>query len=338
MGPPMDFDLPLIWAAIIGLAVAMYVILDGFDLGVGILFPFADKDSERDQMVDSIAPFWDGNETWLVLGGSGLWVAFPKAYAVIMPAFYVPVIVMLLALVFRGVAFEFRNVAAASKRYWDLAFIGGSTLAALCQGAILGGLIQGIKVENGAYAGGAFDWATPFAALCALGVLSGYALLGATWLVLKTEGPVAERARAQARNLLLAVLAFMAIVSLWTPLAFEHIAARWFDAPNIFYLWPVPLVTALVAIAGWRALERRREVAPFLAAIALFLLGYLGLVISMFPYLVPPSLTIWQTAAVPASQAFMLVGTIALLPIILGYVVFVYWIFRGKVREGEGYH
>jgi cytochrome d ubiquinol oxidase subunit II len=334
----MDFNLPLIWAGIIGVAVAMYVILDGFDLGIGILFPFTEQDSERDQMVASIAPFWDGNETWLVLGGAGLLVAFPLAYSIIMSALYLPVIVMLLALVFRGVAFEFRGVAVTSKRYWDFAFMAGSMLAALCQGAILGGLIQGITVENNAYAGGAFDWATPFALLCALGVLAGYALLGATWLVMKTEGNVADRARGQAKVLLLIVLGFMAIVSLWTPLEFERIANRWFSTPNIYYLWPVPFLTALIAFAAWWWLERGREILPFFGTIGLFLLGYLGLVISVFPYLVPPSLTIWQTAATPTTQTFMLVGTLALLPVIFGYVLFVYWLFRGKVREGEGYH
>ena len=334
----MEWYLPVIWAALIGVAVAMYVILDGFDLGIGILFPFTDSERQRDQMMASIAPFWDGNETWLVLGGAGLLVAFPGAYAVIMPAFYLPVIVMLLALVFRGVAFEFRHVAITSKKYWNVAFAAGSTLAALCQGAILAGLIQGIKVENGAFAGGAFDWATPFAALCGLAVLAGYALLGATWLAMKTEGAVAQRARRQAKALVVAVILFMVAVSLWTPLAFERIARRWFAVPNILFLWPVPLVTALVAFTCWRALERGREVVPFLAAIGLFLLGYLGLVISVFPYLVPPSLTIWQTAAVPASQIFMLIGTLLLLPVIFGYVTFVYWIFRGKVREGESYH
>jgi cytochrome d ubiquinol oxidase subunit II len=334
----MELDLPLIWAALIGVAVAMYVILDGFDLGTGILFPFTRAERERDQMIASIAPFWDGNETWLVLGGAGLLVAFPQAYAVIMPALYLPVIVMLLALVFRGVAFEFRNVAVTSKRYWNFAFTVGSAVAAICQGVILGGLIQGIRVENGAFAGGTFDWATPFAVLCGLGVLSGYALLGATWLVMKTDGAVAERARRQAKMLLIAVLVFMAAVSLWTPLAFERISARWFSLPNFYYLWPVPILTGLIAFAAWRWLDRGREAAPFWAAIALFLLGYLGLVISVFPYLVPPTLTIWQTAAAPSSQAFMLVGTLILLPIILGYVVFVYWVFRGKVREGESYH
>jgi cytochrome d ubiquinol oxidase subunit II len=334
----MEAHLPLIWAALIGVAVAMYVVLDGFDLGVGILFPFAKEERERDQMMNSIAPFWDGNETWLVLGGGGLWVAFPQAYAVIMPAFYLPVIVMLLALVFRGVAFEFRWVAVTSKRYWNFAFAAGSALAALCQGAILGGMIQGVKVENGVFAGGMFDWATPFALLCGLGVIAGYALLGATWLVMKTDGGVAERNRAHAKMLLVVVLGFMAAVSLWTPFAVPRIAERWFSLPNFYYLWPVPVVTALTAFAAWRWLDAGRDIPPFLASIGLFLLGYAGLVISWFPYLVPPSLTIWQTAAAPSSQMFMLVGTLALLPIILGYIVFVYWLFRGKVREGEGYH
>src|SRR6266567_347780 len=334
----MESYLPVIWAAIIGCAVAMYVILDGFDLGIGILFPFAASERERDQMMNSVAPFWDGNETWLVLGGASLMVAFPLAYSIILPAFYLPVIVMLLSLVFRGVAFEFRWLGVSSKPHWTFAFAAGSTLAAFCQGLILGGLIEGIKVENGAFAGGAFDWASPFAVVCGLGLLAGYALLGATWLIMKTEGNIADRARPTAQVLLIVVLIFMAIVSLWTPLAFERIAGRWFSFPNILFLWPVPLVTALVALAAWRWLEAGRELLPFVAAIALFLLGYLGLVISSFPYLVPPALTVWQTAAPPASQIFMLLGTVALLPLVLAYVVFVYWIFRGKVREGEGYH
>src|SRR4030081_651563 len=321
----MESYLPVIWAAIIGLAVAMYVILDGFDLGIGILFPFAESDHERDQMMNSVAPFWDGNETWLVLGGAGMMVAFPLAYSIILPALYLPVIFMLLALIFRGVAFEFRWIGVTSKRHWSFAFVAGSTLAAFCQGVILGGLIQGIKVENGAFAGGAFDWATPFAVLCGFGVLAGYALLGATWLVFKTEGRVADHARTEAKLLLLTVLAFMAIVSLWTPLAFERIAVRWFSLPNILFFWWVPAATAPVPFALWRWLETGREVLPLLATIALFLLGYLGLLISNFPYLVPPSLTIWQTAAAPSTQVFMLMGTLVLLPITLGYMIFVYY-------------
>jgi cytochrome d ubiquinol oxidase subunit II len=255
-----------------------------------------------------------------------------------MPALYLRVIVMLLALVFRGVAFEFRWVARSSKFLWNLSFAGGSLAAAFCQGLILGALIQGIKVESGAFAGGAFDWATPFAVLCGLGVVAGYALLGATWLVMRTEGAVAERAREQAQVLLVAVLAFMAAVSLWTPAAFERVATRWFSVPNIYVLWPVPAVTGLLALMAWRWLRQGREVPPFLASVGLFLLGYLGLVISTFPYLVPPTLTIWDTAAVPASQIFMLIGTLVLLPLVLVYTGFVYWLFRGKVRPGEGYH
>ena len=334
----MESYLPVIWAAIIGLAVAMYVILDGFDLGIGILFPFAASERDRDQMMNSVAPFWDGNETWLVLGGAGMMVAFPLAYSIILPALYLPVIVMLLALVFRGVAFEFRWIGVTSKPHWTFAFAAGSALAAFCQGVILGGLMQGIKVENGAFAGGPFDWATPFAVVCGLGLVAGYGLLGATWLVMKTEGTVATRARIEAKLLLLVVIGFMAIVSIWTPLAFERIATRWFSLPNILFLWWIPAVTALVAFAAWRWLDSDRDVLPFLAAIALFLLGYLGLLISNFPYLIPPSLTIWQTAAAPATHVFFLMGTLVMLPIILGYMVFVYWIFSGKLREGEGYH
>ncbi len=333
----MDWYLPVIWAGLIGTAVAMYVILDGFDLGVGILFPFAENERQRDQMMASVAPFWDGNETWLILGGGGLFVAFPRAYAVIMPALYLPVIVMLLALVFRGVAFEFRTVSR-SKTWLNVAFASGSALAAFAQGVILGGLIQGAKVKNGIYAGGPLDWATPFAFLCGLSMIAGYGLLGATWLAMKTQGAIAESARGQAKTLLLAVLVFMAAVSLWTPLSQPRIYERWFSLPNFYFLWPVPAVTALVAYACWRWIEKGHDAPPFLAATALFLLGYLGLVISNFPYLVPPSLSVWDTAAAPASQIFMLFGTLFLLPMILGYVAFVYWLFRGKVREGESYH
>jgi cytochrome d ubiquinol oxidase subunit II len=254
-----------------------------------------------------------------------------------MPAMYIPVIVMLLGLIFRGVAFEFRSISR-TKAQWNFAFAAGSAVAALSQGVILGGLVQGIPVENRAFAGHAFDWATPFAFVCALGVASGYALLGATWLIMKAEGPVARRAHDQAKVALLLVLAFMGLVSLWTPFAIPQIAERWFSLPNFLFLWPVPVVTGALAFLAWRWIDREHDASPFLAAIGMFLLGYLGLVISWFPYLVPPQLTIWDTAAAPGSQMFMLVGTLILLPIILGYTVLVYWLFRGKVREGEGYH
>jgi cytochrome d ubiquinol oxidase subunit II len=330
-------QLPLIWAGILGIAVALYVILDGFDLGIGILFPFAKDDGERDRMLASIAPFWDGNETWLVLGGGGLLVAFPRAYSIIMPAFYLPLIMMLLALVLRGVTFEFRAIAQR-KPLWNAVFAAGSTLAALCQGFVLGGLVQGVKIENGAYAGGPLDWATPFGLLCALGVVAGYALLGATWLMLKTDGDMARRAAVKAKVLLAAVLVFMAAVSLYTPFAFPRIAQRWFTLPNLIYLSPVPILTALVALAQWRWIEKGRELAAFLSSVALFLLGYLGLVISTFPYIVPPTLTIRDAAAAPSSQTFMLIGTLVLLPVVLSYTAFTYWLFRGKVREGAAYH
>jgi len=335
----MEWYIALIWAGVLGVAVAMYVILDGFDLGLGILFPFTKNEEERNQMMNSVAPFWDGNETWLVLGGGGLLAAFPLAYAILMPAFYLPVIAMLLGLIFRGVAFEFRWIGRTSKAFWNFAFAAGSLVAALSQGVILGALIQGVKVQNGAFAGGHFEFATPFTALCGAAVATGYALLGATWLIMKTEGEVARRARKQAKGLLIAVLLFMAIVSLWTPLAFPRIAERWFTLPNFIFFSPVPLVTAVVAFAAWRWLsDERHQITPFLCAIALFFLGYSGLVISNFPYLVPPTLTVWQTAAAPASQIFLLLGTLFMLPVILGYTAFVYWIFRGKVRPGEGYH
>jgi cytochrome bd ubiquinol oxidase subunit II len=329
--------LPLIWAGLIGVAVAFYVVLDGFDLGIGILFPFARDEGERDHMLTAIAPFWDGNETWLVLGGGGLLVAFPRAYAVIMPAFYLPLMVMLLALVFRGVTFEFRGMARR-KPFWDIVFAAGSTIAGFCQGLVLGGLVQGVKIENGAFAGGPFDWATPFGVLCGCGVAAGYALLGASWLMMKTEGEIARRAAGQAKVLLIAVLVFMAAVSVFTPLEFPRIAVRWFTLPNLYYLSPVPIFTVLVAFAEWRFIAARRQAAPFLATVALFLLGYLGLVISTFPSIVPPDLTIWDAAAAPGSQTFMLIGTLILLPFVLGYTALTYWLFRGKVGETPAYH
>jgi cytochrome d ubiquinol oxidase subunit II len=334
----IEYTLPVIWALVIGTAVALYIVLDGFDLGLGILFPYFRSEADRDQMMNSVAPFWDGNETWLVLGGGGLWVAFPKAYAVIMPALYLPVILMLLALIFRGVAFEFRWVAKPHHRKWNIAFAAGSTVAALSQGVILGGLIQGITVVDGQFAGGAFDWLTPFTLMCGLGVVAGYALLGATWLMMKTEGPVEERARRFTPRLLALLMLFVGVVSLWTPLAIERIAERWFTVPNVFYLAPVPLATLLLAWVCWRGTLSGRTVQPFLAAVGIFMLAYAGLVISNAPWLVPPTLTIWDTAAYVGSQVFMLIGTTLLLPMVLGYTVFVFWVFRGKLKPGEGYH
>lgn len=334
----LPYWLPVIWAGLIGAAVALYVLLDGFDLGIGILFPFSPAEEDRDVMMNSVAPFWDGNQTWLVLGGGGLFVAFPLAYAILMSAIYLPVIIMLLALVFRGVAFEFRWVSKPKHQFWDLAFSGGSIVAALMQGMILGTLVQGIPVKDGAFAGGALDWLTPFSLFTGLATVTGYALLGACWLVMKTEGEVAEISRQRARTLLMAAIAAMVVVSLWTPLAIPRISERWFSWPNILYLSPVPLLTAIATWTCWRGLETRHDTKPFFGAVALFLLGLAGLAISTLPYLVPPSVTIWEAAAHPSSQLFIGVGTIILLPVILGYTIYVYRTFRGKVRAGEGYH
>ncbi|MFC5066711.1 cytochrome d ubiquinol oxidase subunit II [Flaviflagellibacter deserti] len=335
----MEWYLPVIWAGLIGTAVAMYVLLDGFDLGLGILFPFTRKEADRDVMMNSVAPFWDGNETWLVLGGGGLWVAFPKAYAIIMPAFYLPMIIMLLALVFRGVSFEFRWVAKPDHWHWDLAFNAGSTIAAFMQGIILGGLIQGVNVVDGQYAGGAFDWLTPFSVLTGVAVVAGYALLGATWLVMRTSGPAHDLGRKMAPALLVIVLLGMAIVSAWTPYSVPRIAERWFSLPNFYFLWPVPTLVAVVALLILRWLKSGHDALPFVGTILLFLLCYAGLVVSTVPYLVPPHLTFWDTAAAPESQIFLLIGTLFLLPMVLGYTVFVYWTFRGRIVHGEGgYH
>lgn len=335
---PITFWLPVVWAFLIGTAVALYVVLDGFDLGIGILFPIEPNEARRDTMMNSVAPFWDGNETWLILGGGGLLVAFPLAYSIVMPGLYLPIILMLLGLVFRGVAFEFRWAAKPKHELWDNLFAVGSIVAAFMQGIVLGGFLQGIHVENDAFAGGTFDWFAPFPLFTGIALVVGYAFLGATWLILRTEGQLEQDARRWATMLLPIVTALMVIVSLWTPLAFERIAERWFTWPNMLYLSPVPLLAAILAIWCWHGLRTGRTAIPFLSAVGMFLTGFIGLVISNVPYLVPPSLTVWKAAAAPESQMFSLIGVLIMLPIILGYTAFVYWTFRGKVREGEGYH
>jgi cytochrome d ubiquinol oxidase subunit II len=335
---PIAYWLPLVWAAILGIAVVMYVLLDGFDLGIGILFLTGRNEQERDHMMNSIAPYWDGNETWLVLGGAGLLVAFPLAYAIILPALYLPLITMLLALIFRGVAFEFRFVSKPHNQWWDRSFAIGSMVATFCQGLVLGGFLQGVKVSEKQFAGGSFEWLTPFSIVCGLALIAGYALLGAAWLMMKTDGELAGRASRQAKVALIITLGFIVVVSLWTPLASERIADRWFNWNRIIYLWPVPILTAIVS---WIALAGTRKgsgLQTFVSAMALFVLCFIGLGISTFPYLVPPSLTIWDVAAVPQSQIFSLIGALVMLPVIMGYTAFVYWTFRGKVTEGGGYH
>jgi|UniRef100_A0A7V6A314 cytochrome d ubiquinol oxidase subunit II len=331
-------DLPLIWFALIILAIFLYVILDGFDLGVGILFPFAPSEKCRDRMMNSIAPFWDGNETWLVLGGGGLFAAFPLAYAVLMPALYIPVIVMLLGLAFRGVAFEFRfKAAGTTRKLWDWSFNVGSLVAAFCQGLFLGTCIQGIKVQGRSFAGSGFEWLSGFSIMTGLALVCGYALLGSTWLIMKTEDDTQQWARRCAKVFLVLVAAFMILVSLGTPLINPGIKQFWFSRPNILYLFPLPLFAAGILAFLWLDLRQGREYRPFFLSLGLFLMNYLGLGVSLWPWLVPYAITYRQAAAAPQSQALLLIGAAVCLPVILAYQAFSYFVFRGKTSD-EGFY
>jgi cytochrome d ubiquinol oxidase subunit II len=334
----MAVDLATIWAGLIAFAVLAYVVLDGFDLGIGILFPLFPETAERDQMTNSIAPVWDGNETWLVLGGGGLMAVFPLAYATVLPALYIPIILMLLGLIFRGVAFEFRFRTKRWKPVWDWGFFLGSTVAALMQGIALGALVQGIEVENRAYAGGWWDWLTPFSMLTGIGVAVGYALLGSTWLNMKTSGPLQLKARRLAFYAGLATIGLIGVVSLWTPFLDPVYFERWFGWPTAFFSALVPLLVVSCAVTLWWGLRTAAHALPFLAALGLFVLSFIGIGISFFPYIVPGALTIKEAAAPDASLGFLLVGAAFLVPIILAYTGYAYWVFRGKVDPGEGYH
>ncbi len=335
----MGIDLSLIWAVIIAFGVMMYVVMDGFDLGIGILFPFVKSEGERDVMMNTVAPVWDGNETWLVLGGAALFGAFPLAYAVVLSALYLPLIFMLLGLIFRGVAFEFRFKAKAAKRHiWDKAFIGGSLTATFFQGVALGAYIDGFKVVDRVYVGGALDWLTPFSLFCGLALIAAYALLGCTWLIMKTEGRLQQQMHDLARPLVFVLLGGTGIVSLWTPLAHADIAERWFSLPNIFWFMPVPLLVLLCTWALLRAVARNANYSPFLLTLTLIFLGYSGLGISLWPNIIPPSISIWDAAAPPQSQGFILVGALFIIPFILMYTAWSYYVFRGKVTEEDGYH
>lgn len=331
-------DLPTIWAGLLAIAIFIYVILDGFDLGIGIVFPFLASDKDRDIAMNSVTPVWDGNETWLVLGGGGLFAAFPLAYAVVMPALYAPFIVMILALVFRGVAFEYRWRDKAHEKIWDRSFFYGSLLATFCQGIVLGAFVQGIAVEGRAYAGGWWDWLTPFTVTCGVALVCGYALLGTTWLVLKTEDGLRDTAYKFARRAGIATLVFVGVVSLWTPFLSPEIAERWFTFPQLLFVLPVPTLTAILAgIMTWGLLKRKDHL-PFPAAIGLFALCFAGLGIGISPYVVPRAITIHEAAAPDSSLLFMLIGAIILLPLILAYTAYSYWVFRGKIDPDSGYH
>ncbi|MEE1922584.1 cytochrome d ubiquinol oxidase subunit II [Pseudomonas sp. 148P] len=335
----MGIDLALIWAVIIIFGVMMYVVMDGFDLGIGILFPFVKGEQDRDVMMNTVAPVWDGNETWLVLGGAGLFGAFPLAYSVVLSALYLPLMLMLVGLIFRGVAFEFRFKAKADKRHlWDKAFIWGSLTATFFQGVALGAFIEGFKVVDRQYAGGTLDWLTPFSLFSGLGLIVAYALLGCTWLIMKTEGKLQEQMHNLGRPLALVLLLVIGIVSLWTPLAYPKIAERWFSMPNLFWFMPVPLLVLVTFYGLLQAVKRNAHYTPFLLTLVLIFLGYSGLGISLWPNIIPPSISIWDAAAPPQSQGFMLVGTLFILPFILGYTFWSYYVFRGKVTHEHGYH
>jgi cytochrome d ubiquinol oxidase subunit II len=327
-------DLPLIWYALIGTAIFLYVLLDGFDLGVGILFPFAPTDQCRDRMMNSIAPFWDGNETWLVLGGGGLFAAFPQAYAILMPAFYIPIILMLLGLIFRGVAFEFRFKATGkSRRIWDYSFHFGSLVATFMQGMVLGTFVHGIAVEGRGYAGGAFDWLNAFSVMTGAALVAGYALLGATWVIMKSEDETQAWARDCAKYVVLYVAVFMGLVSLSMPLMNSDIKALWFSVPNFYLLQPMPILSAVFLVMLWRDLRTDREYRPFFLTLGIFLMNYIGIGVSTWPWLVPFKVTFWDAAAAPESQSLLLLGTVFLLPLVLTYTAYCFYVFRGKASH-----
>ncbi|MDR5874445.1 cytochrome d ubiquinol oxidase subunit II [Halomonas sp. CUBES01] len=332
----ISLDLAIIWAGIIGFGVIMYVIMDGFDLGLGILFPFAPDDESRDVMMNSVAPVWDGNETWLVLGGAGLLGAFPLVYSVFLPALYIGVFLMLAGLIFRGISFEFRFKSKRNRHWWNRAFCGGSAVAAFAQGAVVGAYIQGFAVEDFVYVGGALDWLTPFTVLTGLGLMAGYALLGATWLILKSEGYIQQWAYRITPKLLVAVLVVFGIVSLWTPLVSPEVRDRWLS--QIHLIWVFPILGMVCAYVLYRAVKRQEEGLPFVASLGLFIFTYLGLIASKWPVIVPPNYTIWDASSAPESQLFLLIGVLFVIPIVLAYTAWTYWVFRGKVRVGEGYH
>jgi len=333
----MDSALPVVWFAIIGFAVLMYVLMDGFVLGMGILTPFARNERQLDQMMNTAAPVWDGNETWLVMGGVGLLAAFPSAYAILLSSLYLPVLLMLIALVLRGVSFEFRFKATTSRHLWGICLAGGSIAAAFAQGVILGAIVEGIPLEDGRYLGCAFGWFSPFSMLTGVALVFGYALLGSTWLVAKTTGPLQDLAFMLTRPLIAIVVVFMGLVSVWLPFLSSQIMARWFDSGHFLWLSPIPLLAVATAAWLWRAATRRAEFTPFFLALTFFGLGFAGLLLGMWPNLLPPDLSLWEAAAPPSTQRFVLVGTAIMLPAVLGYTAWSYYVFRGKIEADAGY-
>lgn len=330
-------DLIHVWISLVGLVIILYVVLDGFSLGVGILFPAAADESERDLMMSTIAPVWDANQTWLVFGGGALFAAFPTIYSVVFSALYIPLLTLIFGLIFRGVAFEFR-LSATRKVPWNHSFFAGSLVAVFAQGLTLGAYISGIRTEGGVFAGGPMDWLNPFSVMVGLALIAGYALLGATYLVIKTTGPVQERAYSQAFRAGLAVAFFMVVVSVWTPVHDPEIVARWFSRPRIYFVWIFPMVGVAAFVLLFTSLKKRREVLPFAASVLLFLSAYLGLQTAIFPYAVLPDITIYQAASQKETMVFTLWGVAVVLPAVIAYSLYSYMVFRGKVTASEGYH
>ncbi|MGY0798682.1 cytochrome d ubiquinol oxidase subunit II [Lysobacter sp. A286] len=335
----MGIDLPLVWAVVILFSIMMYVVMDGFDLGIGMLFPFIPETEHRDVMMNTVAPIWDGNETWLVMGGAGLLAAFPLAYSVVLTALYLPLILMLVGLIFRGVAFEFRFKAVPDRRQkWDWSFALGSYAATFFQGVVLGTFINGLEVSDGRFVGGPLDWIAPFPLFTGLGLVAAYMLLGSTWLLMKTEGPLHDDMRRRTRHWLWTLLVTIAGVSVWTALAHPQIAERWFSLPNLYFFAPVPVLVVVASYYLLRELRRDAHASPFMLTLALVFLGYSGLGVSLWPNIIPPDISIWEAAGPPQSLGFTLVGALLVIPIILAYTALSYWVFRGKVRAEDGYH
>ena len=335
----MGIDLSIIWFTIIIFAILMYIVMDGFDLGIGLIFPFIKDPTERDMMVNTVAPVWDGNETWLILGGAALFGAFPLAYAVIADALSIPITLMLFGLIFRGVAFEFRFKATEHHRpFWDKAFIGGSFLATFMQGISVGTLLNGIQVTGRVFTGDVMGWLAPFPLFCGVGLVLAYALLGSSWLIMKTQHELHDKMSQLTKPLTIALLVVIAIISVWTPLAHNAISERWFTRPNLYWFLPVPILVVCCGVGILRAVKRRADYAPFLLTLGLVFLGFTGLGISLWPNIIPPSISIWEAASPPQSQGFMLIGGLLIIPVILMYTFWSYYVFRGKISADEGYH
>ena len=330
-------DLVIVWACLVALAILLYVVLDGFSLGVALAFPTAQNEEERDVMMSSIAPVWDANQTWLVFGGGALFATFPMVYGVLFSALYVPLLTFVFGLIFRGVAFEFRANSIQKER-WNKAFFLGSLVAVLAQGITLGGVISGTKVRGGHFAGGPFDWLNPFSMTVGLALIAGYILLGTTYLIIKTTGPVQERSYRQASRAAWIVLAFQAVITAWTPIYNPTVWPSWFRPPRIYFIWTFPLMGLIAFYCLIRALKERRELLPFFCSILFFLAGYLGLIASVYPYAIPPSITFQEAAAQHETLRFTLWGTVIVLPVVLAYIIYSYTVFRGKVGGEQYYH